>query len=43
MGNHETKSSTILNQIIDYLDIDYFGENMQQYYYSFDFHNVRLL
>ena len=43
VGNHENESPTILNQIIDYLDIDYFGENMQQYYYSFDFHNVHFV
>ena len=43
VGNHETESPTILNQIIDYLGIDYFGENKQQYYYSFDFHNVHFI
>lgn len=43
IGNHEMKSLNILNQIIDYLGIDYFGENMSQYYYSFDIHNVHIV
>lgn len=43
VGNHETKSLIIFNQIINYLGVDYFGPNNQEYYYSFDLHNAHFL
>jgi predicted MPP superfamily phosphohydrolase len=43
IGNHEVKSPKILEQIMNYLGIDYFGVDNQQYYYSFDIHNLHFL
>jgi hypothetical protein len=42
IGNHETEIPTILNQIIDDFEIDYFGVG-GQYYYSFDYRNVHFI
>ena len=43
VGNHEIKDLPTRVQIIDYLKIDYFGPNNQEYYYSFDLHNAHFL